>query len=241
MSRLILIRHAQASLLSDNYDQLSDLGHEQSQVLGQYLASSKLSFDAIYTGPLHRHWQTLGHVKDAFLAKGKSWQTPTELQELKEHRAPETLRTLLPQLIERYPLVKKWSKEAENDPALYRKTYLRIFHFFIEAWAKGEVKDIQPDHLEDWQTFRSEVKTGISKILAENGKGKTVVAFTSGGTISAALGHALNMPHEEQIIELNGKVKNTSITEFLFTTKRFSLQNFNTIPHLTDERLHTFV
>lgn len=241
MSRLILIRHAQASLLSDNYDQLSDLGHEQSQVLGKYLSERKLNFDAIYTGPLHRHWQTLGHVKDAFEAKGKEWKTPTELTELKEHQAPETMRTLLPQLIERYPQVKRWTDQANENPALTRKTYLRIFHFFIEEWANGKVKDIQPDHLEDWPTFRSEVKTGIQKILKENGKGRTVVAFTSGGTISATLGYALNMPHESQIIELNGKVKNTSITEFLFTDERFSLQNFNTLPHLQEDRLHTFV
>lgn len=241
MSRLILIRHAQASLLSDNYDQLSDLGHEQSQVLGKYLSERDLHFDAIYTGPLHRHWQTLGHVKDAFLAQGKEWQTPTELPELKEHQAPETMRTLLPELIKRYPIVSKWTEEAKANPDLTRKTYLRIFHFFIEEWANGKVEDIQPKHLENWPTFRSEVQKGIQKILTENGKGRTVVAFTSGGTISATLGYALNMPHESQIIELNGKVKNTSITEFLFTDKKFSLQNFNTIPHLQDERLQTFV
>ncbi|MDW3652618.1 MAG: histidine phosphatase family protein [Bacteroidia bacterium] len=241
MSRLILIRHAQASLLSDNYDQLSDLGHEQSQVLGNYLAESNFEFDAIYTGPLHRHWQTLTHVKDAFHTKGKAWQDPTELHELKEHQAPETLRTLLPQLVERYPQVRKWHEEAQVTPQLARKTYLRIFHLFIEEWAKGKVADIQPDHLEDWATFRSEVSKGVQKILEGNGRGKTVVAFTSGGTISAVLGHALKMPYEEQIIELNGKVKNTSITEFLFTPEKFSLQNFNTVPHLREPRLVTFV
>ncbi|MEM6802560.1 MAG: histidine phosphatase family protein [Bacteroidota bacterium] len=241
MSRLILIRHAQASLLSDNYDQLSDLGHEQSQVLGNYLAESDIHFDSIYTGPLHRHHQTMGHVQEAFEKNGKSWADPVELQELKEHQAPETLRFLMPQLIERFPQVKSWVAAAEKDPNLERKTYLRIFHYFIEAWAKGEVADIQPDHLEDWATFRAETKKAIHSMLSANGKGKTVVAFTSGGTISAIVGHALNMPHEEQIIELNGKVKNTSITEFLFTPEKFSLQNFNTVPHLREKSLVTFV
>ena len=34
MSELHLVRHAQASFGSDNYDQLSDLGHRQSRLLG---------------------------------------------------------------------------------------------------------------------------------------------------------------------------------------------------------------
>ena len=37
MSELYLVRHAQASFGAANYDQLSDLGHQQSRWLGDHL------------------------------------------------------------------------------------------------------------------------------------------------------------------------------------------------------------
>lgn len=241
MSRLILVRHAQASLFSDNYDQLSDLGHAQSQALGRYLVQSGIAFDKIYTGPLQRHRQTMEHVQTAFQRAGKEWNTPYEIHELKEHQGPETLRELMPQLLGRYPQIKQWAEEGEGKPELRKKTHLRIFHYFMEKWASGQVQDIQPPHLEDWLTFREEVRNGIKLIMEKSGKGETVIAFTSGGTIAATLGHGLNMTQEHKIIELNGSVKNTSLTEFLFTPQKFSLRAFNTVPHLKEDHMVTFV
>ena len=45
MAELYLIRHAQASFGAENYDQLSDLGHQQSQSLGKALADQGVSPD----------------------------------------------------------------------------------------------------------------------------------------------------------------------------------------------------
>ena len=39
MSRILLVRHGQASLGAADYDQLSDLGEEQSRILGAALAT----------------------------------------------------------------------------------------------------------------------------------------------------------------------------------------------------------
>ena len=41
MSELYLVRHAQASFGADNYDQLSDHGHQQSRWLGRHGAPSR--------------------------------------------------------------------------------------------------------------------------------------------------------------------------------------------------------
>ena len=53
MSRLFLIRHAQASFLSENYDQLSDHGIDQAKILGESLASNEFIFDKIDSGTLN--------------------------------------------------------------------------------------------------------------------------------------------------------------------------------------------
>ena len=111
----------------------------------------------------------------------------------------------------------------------------------MEAWAANDIKVEHPKHLENWATFRGSVKRGLNKILADGEKGQVVGAFTSGGTISAAMGHILGMTDEVRIIELNGLVYNVSISEFLFTKDKLTLKAFNTIPHLTDEKLITYV
>src|ERR1044071_4730851 len=54
MSTLYLIRHGQASFGTDNYDQLSQLGRRQVQLLGEHLASSGERIDRIYSGTLQR-------------------------------------------------------------------------------------------------------------------------------------------------------------------------------------------
>ncbi|MBC7803947.1 MAG: histidine phosphatase family protein, partial [Candidatus Parcubacteria bacterium] len=53
----------------------------------------------------------------------------------------------------------------------------------------------------------------------------------SGGPISTAVGHVLQTP-AETTIELNLRIRNTSITEFAFTPKRHMLVGYNAIPHL---------
>ena len=49
MSRLYLIRHGQASFLSDNYDQLSDMGKNQALELGDNFSSKDIIFDTVYS------------------------------------------------------------------------------------------------------------------------------------------------------------------------------------------------
>ena len=59
MGQLYLVRHGQASLGADDYDQLSALGAKQSQRLGEHWRAQGLQFDAVITGTLKRHAQTL--------------------------------------------------------------------------------------------------------------------------------------------------------------------------------------
>ena len=54
---------------------------------------------------------------------------------------------------------------------------------------------------------------------------------SSGGPIAAAVGQVLGTA-AETTIELNLRIRNTSITEFAFTPKRHMLVTYNTLPHL---------
>ena len=59
MSTIVFLRHGQASLFSDDYDQLSDLGQQQSPANSVAISVvKKSSFDELYVGPRKRHRDT---------------------------------------------------------------------------------------------------------------------------------------------------------------------------------------
>jgi broad specificity phosphatase PhoE len=64
-----------------------------------------------------------------------------------------------------------------------------------------------------------------------NHYGQKVLIVSSGGPISTAMGHVLGTS-PAATIELNLRIRNTSITEFAFTPKRHMLVAYNGIPHL---------
>lgn len=243
MSKLLYIRHAQASFMAKNYDQLSELGYLQSKILGEYLVAEEVKFDKIYVGPLKRHHQTLQMVQEAYKEKGIGLPEPMLLPELIEHRGPKVYRSLLPTLLKTDEKLQKWDAEVKADPQLLKRNHLRMFHYTLERWAKGELDEIHPPDLQSWADFRTMVTRGLRQILEENKdeSGVTIGAFTSGGTVSAATGEVTGMQSEEKVMELNGFVKNTSITEYVFSKNRISLCAFNTVPHLREKELVTYV
>ena len=62
MGTLYLVRHGQASFGAENYDQLSPVGHQQAVRLGQFWRERGQRFDAVITGTLQRHVQTLDGI-----------------------------------------------------------------------------------------------------------------------------------------------------------------------------------
>src|SRR5580658_3536153 len=56
MAKLYLVRHAQASFGLEDYDQLSELGLQQSTFIPKHFTAK---FNAIYRGDMLRHQQTL--------------------------------------------------------------------------------------------------------------------------------------------------------------------------------------
>lgn len=231
-----MIRHAQASFMKANYDQLSSLGEQQSRVLGTYLADQEMVFDKIYIGPLKRHWQTAEGVKEIFQQRNLPWPEPVMLQTLDEHKGMEVMASALPELIDRFEALQQWRRQAEEHPQQARKYELLIFNYIMSLWAKGEL-DVSEHGLAPWADFRAQVNSAMQQMVRENGKGVKVAAFTSGGTMSAAVGYALKIEADEKIMELNGIVQNTAMSTFLFSEDRLTLKSFNELPHLEKEMI----
>jgi len=210
MGTLYLVRHGQASFGAADYDQLSDLGQRQSQRLGEYFAGKGLQFEAVLTGTLKRHAQTW-----AGIAKGAGYtHTPLQWAGLDEYNSEAVIHAIHPT-----PL------EKPDTPEMYRH-HFRLLRDGLTQWMHGVVS---PHGMPSYDDFVQ----GVSSALEHVRKHHTgnVLIVSSGGPISTAVGHLLGTT-PETTIELNFRIRNSSVTEFTFNPKRSMLVTYNTLPHL---------
>ena len=211
MGTLYLVRHGQASFGADDYDQLSDLGHKQSVRLGEYFAHKGIRFDGLIAGTLRRHKQTLEGILQGMKHEGEhlSWDG------LNEYDAEAVIASVHPHKLEK-----------PTSPEMYRH-HFRLLRDGLAQWMAGVVS---PKGMPTYDQFVAGVSGALDHVRA-NHYGKTVLIVTSGGPIATAVGHVLGTS-PETTIDLNLRIRNTSITEFVFTPKRHNLVGFNALPHL---------
>ena len=220
MSILYVIRHGQASFNGDDYDQLSDLGRKQARILGVYFKEQGTAFDAAYCGTLQRQQDTA----EIALAQMPSPPGLTVLPQLNEYDSESIMEALLPGLIEDEPhlagLVPRLRKERRAFQTLYEATMLR--------WISGRYETGQA---ETWQGFQERLAQGIARVRAENGRGRTVALFTSGGPISGVMRLALDLDDEEAL-RLTWVIRNASLSSFYSNDEMLTLSQFNRTGHL---------
>src|SRR5450830_2013656 len=210
MGTLYLVRHGQASFGADDYDRLSELGHRQSERLGEYFKGKGLEFQAVITGTLRRHQETF-----AGIARGLDWQAqPVLWPGLNEYDSEAVIQAIHPM-----PL------EKPDTPELYRH-HFRLLRDGLTQWMKGASN---PQGMPSYLEFQRGVVGALDHIRAHcDGN---VLIVSSGGPIATAVGHVLGTT-AETTIELNMRLRNSAITEFAFNPKRHTLVTFNTLPHL---------
>src|SRR5215470_7200386 len=168
MSRLLLIRHGQASFLERNYDKLSSRGEAQSRILGEYWAGLKLCFDHVYSGPRVRQRETARIVGETYKAAGLPWPEPAVLPTFDEFQAETVIERCLPELIETDAGIRTMHqafKQAQTGPGQF-KTFQRMFEVVIGRWAGGE---LPLEGIEPWPEFCARVQAGLAQ-LTGNGR-----------------------------------------------------------------------
>jgi len=238
MSVLTLVRHGQASFGSDNYDRLSTLGEEQARQLGRYLASNRVTFDEVYTGPRSRQQRTSELVAIEFEAAGLSWPSHVILKDLDEYDLDGLFHRFAPTLMERFPQFALLMDDYEKSEGAQNRlrTFQRMFESLLRHWQLATTLD---SGIESWPGFQTRVQRVISHVQNQTGRSRRAIMFTSGGLISGVTQQALGIS-DEMTLELNWRLRNSSMTEFVFTTNRFTLDNFNSLPHLDDSTMWTY-
>ena len=209
MITMYVIRHGQARFGSSDYDRLSSLGEQQAILLGTYLSTLGIHFDAVYSGPLTRQVNTARLVTST-MGSGADVITNNAFAEL-------DIDAILA------------SSGMPPEMALVdRNSYREIMDAAV-------MKSLdEPDRLpreKRIDSFIEGVRVGIAQVASAHSLTDTIAVFTSGGPVAAFMQTALALSLREAI-RLPWQVMNTSFSIFSHDGDRMTLQMFNSTAHL---------
>ncbi|MSP23594.1 MAG: histidine phosphatase family protein [Myxococcales bacterium] len=237
MSTLILVRHGQATLHGDDYDVLSPLGEKQSRALGTKLASWKTPIDAVYSGPLTRHLDTLRHMRAAASEGGLELPETCILEGFREMEVAalvsEAMRRVLPSCPDLRTQLETGTLTEQGQEAM--RHVGGVLGKLLERWARGE---LPVAGLEPYEPFASRVRTALHTVMKTERRGRRVLIVTSGGPITVALRLALGLDAPRSI-ELLSSIANASLTELRYTEDAITLESFNRHSHTLEGGLYS--
>ncbi len=214
MSLLLLVRHGQASWGAADYDNLSDLGVEQSRLLGSHLAALGVQPARVWVGGMKRHRQTAEAA-----VEGAGWGVASEVDAgWAEFDHVELLRA---------------HGDAPDAHGMPITDFNVLFDAAIRRWTGGEHA---ADYAESFEAFTGRVDAVVARAADGLGRGETGVVFTSGGPIAWAAASLLG-GGAEQWGRLNPVQVNTGFSRLVTGSRGVTLVSLNEQAHLTPETL----
>jgi broad specificity phosphatase PhoE len=238
MSTLTLIRHGQAAAFDADSDRLSPLGEVQSHKLAQYWIARGVAFDEVCSGTLVRQKRTAEIVHAAYAQAGLPWPELRIDASFDEYDGGGIVNILAPALAGKdfeFAKLVKAAEAAARGPERNRH-FQRMFEVVVAGWMSGALSSPE---VEPWTTFSDRVRTGLREITSSGRSNRRVALFTSGGVVGVIVQTVLRAPGESAL-QLNWRMRNCSVTEFVFSRDRLSLDLFNATPHLDDPELQSF-
>ncbi len=231
MGELLLVRHGQASAGSANYDQLSALGHRQSERLGQWLLAQRRPLAGVVRGDLVRHRETLHGIAQVYSAAGEPLPEARVDAGLNEF----DFKSLLGAELARHAD----APALDHLGALPQREVFMLLRRTLLAWTRGEL-----DHAisERWCDFRDRVHASAAGLSEEaRGAGPQLVV-SSGGVMSLIAQKALDLP-DARVVDLNLTIRNSALAEFLVSPDGLLMRSWNALPHLSGPdhfEMHTY-
>lgn len=226
MANIYLIRHGQASWGKSDYDQLSGLGAEQSEVLGRYWQNMPTP-ELCYSGVLLRHRQTA----ENFLKGLKQTFPVSNLESFNEFDHADVLKCYRAEWQEQKAISQYLKQQVEPD-----KSFLIEFKNALTRWLSGDFDDYK----ESFIAFKQRCKKSLEEVmlaiqmqqqLAADGSTKNVIVFTSGGVISAICADIMQL-NDRSMMKLNFQLVNSSVTKLVFNKDKVSVDSINNYSHL---------
>jgi broad specificity phosphatase PhoE len=216
---IYVVRHGQAAFGTEHYDRLTDIGFTQARLLGAYLGKRNIRFDAVFTGTLRRQTETAQGIFEGHPELGSPLLQET-FPGLDEYK-PEAVMMAHTGTIPAPALA-----AVRRDPVVVRE-HFRALREALLAWAEDRT---QPEGMPVWQAFQDSAVAAVVEARQRFPDGNVLIV-SSGGPIAAIVAAALNAP-PAVAVELNLRIRNSSLTEFASTPRRHHLVSYNGVPHL---------
>ncbi len=215
MPTVLLIRHAQASFGSEDYDVLSPTGGEQAQVLAAALERRELNVTRIVSGPARRQLDTAATVAAGAheIAVEERWdEYPTDAVVAAHARVAVSL-----------------AGTGDAGEQITSRQFQEVLDGALAAWVQAGAAG---PAAQSWPEFLASRRAALDDLAANLGSGETGFAFTSGGAIAAICADLLG--HHDLFPRLNRVLVNTGVTKLAIGRGGISLITFNDHAHLDD-------
>jgi broad specificity phosphatase PhoE len=222
---LLLVRHGQASFGSDDYDRLSDLGHEQARQLGAWLHAHGRRPARVVGGGMRRHSETWAAMAEAWAGAGETLPEPGHEPGFAEFDHRAVIGGFLAEN-PGHPAAGLLASGQRPEP----REILDLLVAAISRWSRGGAVGDG----ESWAGFRERTVAALHRMSAGAGEGETWV-ISSGGVISQLVRHALQAP-DDTAVRLNLALRNSALTELTAHDGRWHLHSWNELPHLSQRR-----
>lgn len=239
MTTILLARHGQASFGQENYDQLSELGGIQAQMLGQHYATTQRRIDAIFTGSLVRQQDSAHHFWQRYQSFA---DTDSSNKPAIDMSAPDSY--VLPQFDE----FNHKDVFIKSDPAFSTRASIaaeiakadvpttRLAELFDNAMQRWHGGDYDQDYIESWSQFNERAKQALEQIRIQVttlnlNRDSTVLVFTSGGVIAAMTSQLLQQG-SQTAYQINKSLVNTGVTSITLKEQNSRLLSLNEYSHL---------
>lgn len=219
MAEIWLVRHGQASLGTDNYDNLSDLGHQQARWLGQHLRTRAADRQVhLVSGQMTRQIQTADAIADALPLASRSQMSAFNEFDFES-------------------VVMSWLEQNPGYPLTTRPSAAelrRLLYSSMGAWAEDQLPLAEPK--ERWSDFHQRVADGWQSLqTADN---TVLMVVSSAGAIASVLRHVMRLDNAATL-ELNLQLFNASLTRLVRTESGTALSAFNDVSYLeSGDRAH---
>ncbi len=233
MSTLTLVRHGQAHPFQRENAALTAVGEAQAAKLAAFWLRNGVQFDEVYSGALPRQVRTEEVVAERFRAAGQAWPLAVRDGAWNEYDAGGVMQHLVPADPRLRALAAEF-EHARGSPDESRG-FQRMFEAAMKHWQESAV---EADGVESWPAFRGRVSAAIQRLMAGPAS-RRVAVFTSGGPIGFTVQSSFQSS-ARSFLDVNWRIRNTSITQFLFDRDRLTLDCFNSFPHLDEASLWTY-
>ncbi len=218
MPIVLLIRHAQASFGTTDYDVLSERGNGQVDALHRALARRRVIAARVVTGSLRRQRDTGRPWADAAGAAAtvdERWNEYEDDDVLSHHSSKEARLARAP---------------TDTGPAISSRGFQVVLDHGLQEWVDAGAAS---PARQTWPEFLAKISGALDDLSSGLSRGETGLAFSSSGVIAALAASLIGLP-ERAFVPLNRVSVNASITKVIVGSRGKTLVSYNDHSHLED-------